>query len=82
MFDNIFLICMNTSQNTLNPKVYTQVYRAQKTWRKNGMLDLAIQTVAFASLLASPLILIVYVRSRVRHALKTAIKEAQECTAP
>ena len=46
------------------------------------MLDLAIQTVAFASLLASPLILIVYVRSRVRHALKTAIKEAQACTAP
>jgi hypothetical protein len=70
MYVQVFLIFMNISQNPLNRRLPKWLSEQNKDV-ENGMLDLAIQTMAALVLCALPFIFMGYVRSRVRHALKT-----------
>jgi hypothetical protein len=50
-----------------------------KTKRKNGMSSLALTVLACTGLALVPFLIIVYVRFRVAHALKSFGTQAQAC---
>ncbi len=68
-----FLIVMNISQNPLYHAQHILLSEQNQTRMDDGMLDIASLVTALG-LCALPFIFMGYVRSRVRHALKTAGK--------
>jgi hypothetical protein len=70
---------MNISQNPLKAKTAIFGSRAKQTKRKNGMSSLALTVLACAGVALVPFLIIVYVRFRVAHALKSFGTRAQAC---
>jgi hypothetical protein len=74
LFLDVWLIFLNFYEQFSKQFIsiaHYSLFRAKHNLVENGMMDLAT-TILGIGLLALPIILIGYVRSRVRHALKTA----------